>query len=147
MDEIQTAALTTMRVMDQAYDLGRSKVVFDEVLVVSLSGNVLNLDWHESKRTRDEIWASFRKDSAQIRLEIVKDELLPGDFHFDNHAGGSIFDAFILISMDSDSRSYLVFNNITLSMQEVKCRGNWLAAQGHFAALARKFEVNNTDDV
>lgn len=139
--EIQSAVQTALDAMNRVYDPKGAKEVFDEVLLVSFHGDTLYLDWHKSTRSEPEIRASFLKDFKLIRDEIVEGNYLPGDFHFDNEAEGSVFDSFIYVG----NRQYLVFNSIELSMNEVKKYGNWIAAQLHFVNLSAQFEGNSSE--
>ncbi|MDD5197280.1 MAG: hypothetical protein PHN60_00245 [Candidatus Gracilibacteria bacterium] len=137
LTEIQTAVRTTLDAMNRVYDPKGIKKVFDEVLLVSFRGNALCLDWHQSARSEQEIRASFRQDFKLIRGEVMEGEYLPGDFHFDTEADGSIFDSFIYLG----NERYLVFNSIKLSMNEVKNHGDWIAAQPYFVTLAAKLGI------
>lgn len=141
LQEIQVAATAAMSSMDSAYSPEKGKKVFDEVLLVHIVDNLLQLDWYKSPRSKQVIETELDTDCQLIREEITQGDHSPGSFHFDNNARGSVFDAFICIGSDQ----YLVFNNITLSMEEVKREGNWIAAQTHFSALAAKFNDPNLE--
>lgn len=141
LSEIQIAVQTALDAMNRIYDPKGMKEVFDEVLLVSFYGDALHLDWHMSTRNEQEIRASFLKDFKLIRAEVIEGDYLPGDFHFDNEAEGSVFDSFIYIGRGQ----YLVLNSVELSMNEVKEQGNWIAAQPHFVNLAAQFEGNSSE--
>lgn len=141
LSEIQIAVQTALNAMNRIYDPKGMKEVFDEVLLVSFYGDALHLDWHMSTRNEQEIRASFLKDFKLIRAEVIEGDYLPGDFHFDNEAEGSVFDSFIYIGRGQ----YLVLNSVELSMNEVKEQGNWIAAQPHFVNLAAQFEGNSSE--
>lgn len=141
LSEIQIAAQTALDAMNRIYDPKGMKEVFDEVLLVSFYGDALHLDWHMSTRNEQEIRASFLKDFKLIRAEVIEGDYLPGDFHFDNEAEGSVFDSFIYIGRGQ----YLVLNSVELSMNEVKEQGNWIAAQPYFVNLAAQFEGNSSE--
>ncbi|HBB27450.1 TPA: hypothetical protein DCZ36_03065 [Candidatus Gracilibacteria bacterium] len=138
LTEIQTAVKTTLDAMNRAYDPKGVKKVFDEVLLVGFQGNALCLNWYDSTRSEQEIRTSFRQDFKLIRSEVMECEYIPGDFHFDSEAEGSIFDAFIYLG----NEQYLVFNSIDLSMNEIKNHGDWIAAQPYFFTLAEKFGIS-----
>ncbi|MDD2916921.1 MAG: hypothetical protein PHH70_03715 [Candidatus Gracilibacteria bacterium] len=132
---IKSATLQAIKEMDQAYDPSKHKPVFDEVLLITIDNGKIRLLWHYGARTKEDLIASFKKDFAEIQREI-REVSVPGNFHFDNEAEGSAFDAIICVSLGT----YLVLNNIELSMEQVKEGGNWLAAQTHFVDLAGKFD-------
>lgn len=139
--DIQAAVQMALDAMNRVYDPKGMKEVFDEVLLVNFHGDTLRLNWYKSTRNEREIRASFLKDFKLIRDEIVEGDYLPGDFHFDNEAKGSVFDSFIYIG----DRQYLVLNSVELSMNEVKEYGNWIAAQPYFVNLAAQFEGNPSE--
>lgn len=141
LSEIQIAVQTALDAMNRVYDPKGMKEVFDEVLLVSFNGDALHLNWHMSTRNEQEIRASFLKDFKLIRAEVIEGDYLPGDFHFDNEAEGSVFDSFIYIGRGQ----YLVLNSVELSMNEVKEQGNWIAAQPYFVNLAAQFEGNSSE--
>lgn len=113
--------------MNARYD----KVVFDEWLILSLAEKRGRLVWYTGPR-RDDFQKTFLSDLEALREELLGEQHAPGDFEFARHAGGTSFDAFMVLGRDL----YLICNNTSSSMNAISKDPLWLAAQVPFVDLS-----------
>lgn len=128
-----TAQLQKMR------EAAGNHVIFDEFAIVRFIGGKLRIEHYSGPRTLEEYRAGFTSDITPLRqdlLEARQEEL--GYFHFDQEAEGSAYDAFIKIGPET----FLLLNNIELSMLQLRDSKNWLDAQEHFLRLTSIFGRN-----
>lgn len=118
--------------MNAQYD----KVVFDEWLILSLAEQRGRLVWYTGPR-RDEFQRTFRGDLEALREELMGERHAPGDFEFARHAGGTRFDAFMVLGPDL----YLICNNTSSSMNVISKDPLWLGAQVPFVDLSEKIRA------
>jgi hypothetical protein len=113
-----------------------NKVVFDEWLIVSLAEKRGKLVWYTGPR-RDEFQRTFLSDVEALREALLSENHVSGDFEFARHAGGTSFDAFMMLGRDL----YLICNHTTSSMNVISKDPLWLAAQVPFVDLSEKFRA------
>ncbi len=110
--------------------------LFDEWVVVRLGANTATVEHYEGPRLADCL-AFFARDVALLRSEASDRAHEPGDFDFARAAAGTQFDALLKIAPDS----YLLCNNTTLSMEQIRANPAWLKAQVPFVTLSDRFRA------
>ncbi len=133
--------------LDEAYSLIRASMdqmnarygntVFDEWVVVSLhesGGRIL----HYHGPRRDDFQKNFGPDLDSLRADLTGREFGIGDFEFARHAGGTHFDAFLVLGRGF----YLICNNTRSSMDVITKDPRWLAAQVPFVELSDKVRAH-----
>lgn len=110
------------------------RTLFDEWVVVRLGANTATVEHYEGPRLADCL-AFFARDVALLRSEASDRAHEPGDFDFARAASGTQFDALIKIAHDA----YLLCNNTSLSMEQIRAKPEWLKAQVPFVALSDRF--------
>ena len=113
------------------------RTLFDEWLVVRITPGSAKVETYEGPRLA-ECLASFTKDVALLRQEAGDRAHEPGDFDFARAATGTQFDALLKIGPDA----FLLCNNTTLAMEQIRANPEWLKAQVPFANLAERFRSN-----
>jgi hypothetical protein len=73
-----------------------------------------------------------------LNSELLTTKHQTGDFDFARHAGGTHFDAFMVLGEEI----YLICNNTTQSINGITKDSRWLAAQVPFAELTDKFRAS-----
>ncbi len=110
------------------------RTLFDEWVVVRLGANTATVEHYEGPRLADCL-AFFARDVAMLRREASDRAHVPGDFDFARAASGTQFDALLQIAADT----YLLCNNTSLSMEQIRARPEWLQAQVPFVSLCDRF--------
>lgn len=132
--------------LDEAYSLIRGTVdqmntrygnaVFDEWVVLSLhekTGRIL----HYHGPRKDDFQKNFGADLEGLRTDLENREYGIGDFEFARHAGGTHFDAFLVLGRGF----YLICNNTRSSMDAIAKDSRWLGAQVPFVEMSDKFRA------
>ena len=112
-------------------------VVLDEwtiILLAEWKGKILNY----IGARRDDFQKNFLSDLETLQSELQSFKYGCGDFEFSRHAGGTRFDAFMLLG----DGIYLICNNTAESMNEITKNTRWLSAQVPFVELSEKFRSN-----
>jgi hypothetical protein len=133
LDEANSLIRTSVDAMNARY----GKTVFDEWAVLSLhekGGRVLS---YSGPRT-DDFQKNFATDLNALRDELASRQFGVGDFEFARHAGGTHFDAFLVLGRGF----YLICNNTQASMDAITKDQRWLAAQVPFVELSDKIRGN-----
>lgn len=133
LDEANFLIRATVDQMNARY----TKTVFDEWAVVSLNdtpGRILS--YHGPRK--DDFQKNFASDLDALHEELTSQEFGVGDFEFARHAGGTHFDAFLVLGRGF----YLICNNTRQSMDAIAKDSRWLAAQIPFVELSDKIRAN-----
>jgi hypothetical protein len=133
LDEAYTFIRATVDQMNARY----GSTVFDEWAVLSLhenAGRVLN--YHGPRK--DDFQKNLGSDLEALRKDIADRQYGVGDFEFARHAGGTRFDAFLVLGRGL----YLICNNIKASMDTITKDPRWLGAQVPFVELSDKIRGN-----
>lgn len=133
LDEANQTIRATVDQMDARY----GSAVFDEWAILSLNevgGRILAY----SGSRRDEFQKNFADDFKALSEELVSQQFGVGDFEFARHAGGTRFDAFLVLGRGL----YLICNNTRASIDAITKDPRWLGAQVPFVELSDKFRSN-----
>lgn len=133
LDEANQTIRATLDQMDARY----GSAVFDEWAILSLNevgGRILAY----SGSRRDEFKKNFADDFKALNEELVSQQFGVGDFEFARHAGGTRFDAFLVLGRGL----YLICNNTRASIDAITKDPRWLGAQVPFVELSDKFRGN-----
>ncbi len=114
-----------------------AKTVFDEWAVVSLNDKPGRILAYYGPR-KDDFQKNFASDLDALYEELTSREFGVGDFEFARHAGGTHFDAFLVLGRGF----YLICNNTRQSMDTIAKDARWLAAQIPFVELSDKVRAN-----
>jgi hypothetical protein len=130
------AARTHIQVALMRMNAAYGQPVFDEWAILGLSGpgGVHAYAGPRPERFRKEL----PSDAAPLRAEAAAQPSGVGDIVFALAAGGTRHDAFIRLG----DASYLVFNNTTKTLEEIRLNPGWLRAQGVLFDLGEKFRVD-----
>ena len=113
-----------------------AQVVFDELTIVSLVEKKGRMVWYHGPR-KENFQQNFASDVEALHAELVSEKHDPGDFEFARHAGGTHFDAFMVVGHGL----YLICNNTHSSMSAISKDPRWLSAQVPFVDLSDKFRA------
>ena len=133
LDEANFLIRATVDQMNARY----TKTVFDEWAVVSLNDKPGRILAYNGPR-KDDFQKNFASDLDALREELSSQEFGVGDFEFARHAGGTHFDAFLVLGRGF----YLICNNTRQSMDTIAKDARWLAAQIPFVELSDKIRAN-----
>jgi len=111
--------------------------VFNEWAVLALHENAGRILGYHGPR-RDDFQKHFAADFGALREDLDSRQFGVGDFEFARHAGGTRFDAFLVLGRGI----YLLCNNTHASMEVIAKNPRWLAAQVPFVELSDKFRAN-----
>lgn len=128
--EAYSTISATMARMSTLY----GRTLFDEWVVVRLGPGTATVENYEGPRLADCL-AFFARDVALLRREAADRAHGPGDFDFARAAAGTQFDALLQIAPDA----YLLCNNTTSSMEQIRANPGWLKAQIPFVDLSERF--------
>ena len=113
------------------------KTVFDEWAVVSFmerKGRILSY----TGPRREHFQKNFADDIKELRVELLHNTHVVGDFAFSRHGVGTGVEAFIIIGMGI----YLICNNTAKSMEDIAKDPLWLNAQKPFVELSETFRAD-----
>lgn len=113
------------------------EVVFDEWVVVALSGRRVEVVFYAGPRTAA-LRAQFVDDVQPLREELEGRRLDVGGFVFSLQAAGTAFDACVRLG----AGTYLLCNHTARSMDEIRARPRWLEAQKAFVQLTETFHAD-----
>jgi hypothetical protein len=113
------------------------KVVFDEWTLIALDDGKGRILEYIGPRKAD-FQKNFAADVEGLSAELSNQQLGPGDFDFARHAGGTRFDAFMVLGRGI----YLICNNTVESMSSITKDSRWLGAQVPFVELSDKVRAN-----
>jgi len=128
-DEIIRQIHACAKKMDALY--GGS--VFDEWAVISLAENKARVLAYLGPRN-DHFLKNFASDVGALRRELHDRKYGVGDFEFERHGVGTVFEAFMVLG----AGMYLICNNTRDSMDNIAKNPAWLAAQVPFAELSER---------
>jgi hypothetical protein len=132
LDEANFLIRATMDQMNARY----TKTVFDEWAVLWLNDKPGRILGYHGPR-KDDFQKNFASDLDALREELTSREFGVGDFEFARHAGGTHFDAFLVLGRGV----YLICNNTRQSMDTIAKDSRWLAAQIPFVELSDKIRA------
>lgn len=114
-----------------------AKPVFDEWMILDPNAKPGGVIAYTGPRVE-----SFRPqlatDVAPLRAVAEGRELTVGDFEFAQDAAGAKYDALMKIG----ASIYLICNNTTKTMAELRADPQWLKAQAAFFELSEKFRAD-----
>lgn len=111
--------------------------VFDEWVMLSTNeagGRVL----HYRGPRQEHFHKNFAADFKALNSELTGQQFGVGDFEFARHAGGTHFDAFLVLGRGF----FLICNNTAASMDAITKDPRWLGAQVPFVELSDNFRAN-----
>jgi hypothetical protein len=111
--------------------------LFDEWAIVRPGGMPATIVHYHGNRS-EEFRRNFNRDVAPLRQESVDRAHEVGAFEFARTATGTQFDAALMLGTDS----YLLCNNTTLSMADIRLDPRWIKAQVPFVELSEKVRAN-----
>ena len=111
--------------------------VFDEWAIISLAENKARVLAYLGPRN-DSFLKNFVNDVGALRRELHDMKYGVGDFEFERHGVGTVFEAFMVLG----AGFYLICNNTRDSMDNIAKNPAWLDAQVPFAALSERFRPN-----
>ncbi len=127
--DIQTACGEIERCMDSMEErYGRP--VFDEWALVELTGSTSKIFHYHGPRA-DGFEASLARDLRHLRHHLESERMTPGDFEFARDAGGTGFDALIVVGEDL----YLLCNHTQNDFATLAEDPLWRKAQLPFVDL------------
>jgi hypothetical protein len=127
-------AIKTIRAAVEQMDAKYGNAVFDEWAVLSTNeagGRVL----HYSGSRQEQFQKNFGTDFKALNNELANQRFGVGDFEFARHAGGTHFDAFLVLGRGL----FLICNNTSASMEAITKDPRWLGAQVPFVELSETF--------
>ena len=132
LDEAYSLIGATVDQMNAQY----GKTVFDEWVVISLHENASRiLNYHGPRK--DDFQKHFASDLDTLRNDLEDQQFGVGDFEFARHAGGTRFDAFLVLGRGC----YLICNNTHATMDVIAKDPRWLAAQVPFVEMSDKIRA------
>ncbi len=114
-----------------------TKTVFNEWAVLALDAQAGRILAYNGPRKED-FQKNFASDVDGLREDLTSEQFGVGDFEFARHAGGTHFDAFLVLGQGT----YLICNNTRESMDAITKDGHWLAAQVPFVELSDRIRAN-----
>lgn len=133
LEEANQAIRATVEQMNAHY----GNTVFDEWTVLSLHETGSRILSYTGPRKED-FQKNFATDLDALKAELTSRQFGIGDFEFARHAGGTHFDAFLVLGRGF----YLICNNTRASMDTITKDTRWLAAQVPFVQLSDKIRAN-----
>lgn len=113
------------------------KTVFDEWALISLNEKTGRILGYNGPR-KESFQKDFAADLNALREDVVSKAFGVGDFDFARDAGGTHFDAFLILGRGI----YLICNNTHESMDVITKNPRWLAAQVPFVEFSDKIRAN-----
>ncbi|HWA85458.1 MAG TPA: hypothetical protein VG710_04495 [Opitutus sp.] len=110
--------------------------LFDEWAILSPSAKHGVLAY--AGRREQSFRQSLPRDAEPLRAAVAGRRFDPGEFEFASDAAGTRYDACMKIG----PTAFLVFNNTTLSMSDIRSNPPWLKAQTVFFDLGEKFRAD-----
>ncbi len=133
LDEAKAIIRQTLSKMNEGY----GRPVFDEWAIVDLSRIQGHIYDYSGPRHAD-FQKSLHDNLIPLREEMREQDLESGDFSFVRHAGGTDFDAFVILKKDL----YVLLNHTTRTMEEITRDPAWIKAQRPFVRMSEAFRVN-----
>ncbi len=124
-------AIKSIRACVDQMNARYTKTVFNEWAVLALDASTGRILSYNGPRKED-FQQNFASDIDGLRTELTSEEFGVGDFEFARHAGGTHFDAFLVLGPGT----YLICNNTRESMDAITKDDRWLAAQVPFVELS-----------
>ena len=126
-----------IKVCAKQMDAHYGGVVFDEWAVISLAENKARVLAYLGPRN-DAFLKNFASDVGALRRELHDRKYGVGDFEFERHGAGTVFEAFMVLG----AGLYLICNNTRDTMETIAKDPRWLAAQVPFAELSDKVRAH-----
>ncbi len=111
--------------------------VFDEWALLAIQngrGGVLAYEGPRAAEFRQQL----PRDAAPLLVHVAGQKLAPGDFEFSPQGEGTHIDALLQVG----EGCFLVCNNTTKSMPEIRADEHWLSAQTAFVELSEAFRAD-----
>ena len=108
--------------------------VFDEWAILAPGTKAGGILAYEGPRA-DEFRKTLPVDAKPLLAQVKGQALEAGDFEFTNDGDGTRHDVLVRLG----AHHYLVCNNTTKAMPDIRTDKRWLTAQGTFVALCEKF--------
>lgn len=121
--------------MNELYNINTNEesLLFDEFLIIEIVDEEIMLLHSFGPRDTSEIKKNLIFDVREIINPLLDNDIDVGGFHFVDEATKTTFDAFI----NMGDNAYVIFNNIALSMDEIRLQGDWPSAQEVFLELVK----------
>ena len=133
LDEANLLIQAGLDLMNARY----GSTVFNEWAVLALHDKGSRI-LHYSGPRKEDFHKNLGTDLDALRDELQSRQFGVGDFEFARHAGGTHFDAFLVLGRGF----YLICNNTHASMDAITKDPRWLSAQVPFVELSDKFRAN-----
>jgi hypothetical protein len=116
--------------------------VFDEWAILAVGANHGGVVAYSGFRAA-QFLENFQADIAPLRETLAGTRLEPGDFEFVADARDTRHDAALKVG----ASSFLILNNTTKRMAEIRADPRWLHAQAVFVELAELFRNDPLESV
>jgi hypothetical protein len=113
------------------------KPVFDEWLILAPGAKPAGVLAYVGPRP-EKFRAQLPTDVEPLRALVEGRTLTVGDFEFVPQADGSLYDVLLKVG----AASYLVCNNTTKTIAEIRADPRWVKAQAAFFELSEKFRAD-----
>jgi hypothetical protein len=113
------------------------RTVFDEWVIVSFIGNREEIVGYVGPRP-ESLQRDFVEDLHALKEELFSARHAVGEFEFARAAGGTHFDAFIVLG----DWLYLICNNTTQAIDKIAAEPAWKQAQVPFVELSERFRAD-----
>jgi hypothetical protein len=130
LDEAIAAVETHLARMNA---LGR-QVIFDEWALVTVFGGKARI-LHYSGPRREAMPSTLAEDLRPFARDLVRGEHFIGHFDFSPSSQGRAFDAYVVVG----EGCFLICNNTTHTMADIREHPEWRQAQLPFAELSERF--------
>lgn len=117
--------------------LASGSPVFNEWMIIDLSGTDTRLLHYSGPRSVVS-QNQMQKDLRSLEEEMARDGYTSGQFFFSHNATGTHYDAFIVAA----PRRYVLFNNTSMTMNEIFADAFWQKHQIHFVELSERFHMD-----
>lgn len=114
-------------------DLG-GRVIFDEWALVTVFGRKARILHYNGPR-REALPSTLAEDLRPFTRDLVRGEQYLGHFDFSPSAQGRAFDAYVVVG----DGCFLICNNTTHTMADIREHAEWRRAQIPFAELSECF--------
>jgi hypothetical protein len=130
-------SVATVRSYLTRMDAAGGEVIFDEwALLTVFGGKARILHYHGPRR--EAMPSALAEDLGSFAHDLVVGGQDMGHFEFSPTAAGRAFDAYVVVG----EGAYLICNNTTRSMADIREHPNWKRAQVPFAELSERFRTN-----
>jgi hypothetical protein len=118
-------------------DTACGQVVFDEWALVTVFGRKARI-LHYSGPRRETMPSTLAEDLRPFAQDMGGGEQYLGHFDFSPAAVGRTFDAYVVVG----EGVFLICNNTTRTMADIRAHPDWKQAQVPFAELSERFRTD-----